>query len=123
MLGLFALSFLGLPAVVFAQTCGNDLCETGETPANCPADCAIPDPIGAGDVIGILDTVANWLFAILLALATVFIILAAFQFLTSGGDPARVGSARQSLLYALVGVAVAFLARGLVVLVRFFLGV
>lgn len=88
-----------------------------------PAE-GIPETItGAADIINIIDNLANWLFAILLAIAMVFIILAAFQFLTSGGDPARVTSARQSLMYALVGIAIAFLARGLVFLVRFVLGI
>lgn len=76
---------------------------------------------GGGDIITLIDTVANWIFAILLAVALIFILLAAFQFLTSGGDPAKVTSARQSLVFALVGVAVAFLAKGLVAVVRFIL--
>lgn len=89
-----------------------------------PAGSEIPETITVGaDIINIIDNLANWLFAILLAVAMVFIILAAFQFLTSGGDPARVTSARQSLMYALVGIAIAFLARGLVFLVRFVLGI
>jgi len=81
-----------------------------------------PGPQTPQAIIDIIDRVANWFFAILLAAAVIFIVLAAYQFLTSGGDPARVGTARQSLIYALIGVAVAFLARGLVTLVRLALG-
>ncbi|OGZ17486.1 MAG: hypothetical protein A2Z78_00820 [Candidatus Nealsonbacteria bacterium RBG_13_36_15] len=83
----------------------------------------IPSPVtAAGDIITLIDNVANWLFAILLSVALLFILIAAFQFLTSGGDPARVSSARGSLMYALIGLGVAFLARGLVFLVKFVLG-
>ena len=99
--------FLTVPVVSLAQ----------------PAE-AIPDTITTpDDIIAIIDNAANWLFVILLSVALLFILIAAFQFLTSGGDPARVQSARASLMYALIGLAVAFLARGLVFLVRFVLGI
>jgi len=102
------LSLLILPAFVLAQG----------------PDEEIPDIItGPGDIILIIERVANWLFAILLAVALIFIIISAYQFLTSGGDPARVTQARQALMYALIGVGVAFLAKGLVMLVRFALGI
>ncbi len=99
------LGLLVLPMVTLAQ---EEIPETITTPQ---------------DIIDIIDTVANWFFAILLAVAVVFILIAAYQFLTSGGDPARVGAARQSLLYAIIGIAIAFLARGIVMLVRFVLGI
>lgn len=106
LLTLAAISLLVLPVVILAQ------------------DTTIPDTItGAGDIITIIERVANWLFAILLALALLFILIAAFQFLTSGGDPGKVGTARQALTYALIGIAVAFLAKGLVLLVKFVLGI
>jgi hypothetical protein len=102
------LSFFVLPAVVLAQEPPEDIPDIVQTPE---------------DIIRIIERVAGWLFAILLAVALVFILIAAYQFLTSGGDPVRVQNARQNLMYALIGIAVAFLARGLVMLVRFVLGV
>jgi len=82
-----------------------------------------PGPTTPEQLIGIIETIANWMFAILLAVALIFILMAAFQFLTSGGDPMRVEKARMNLLYAVIGIAVAFLARGFVALVRLVLGV
>jgi len=99
------ISLLALPVVALAQ---EEIPETITTPQ---------------DIIDIIETVANWFFAILIAVALIFILIAAYQFLTSGGDPARVGAARQSLLYAIIGIAIAFLARGIVMLVRFVLGI
>jgi hypothetical protein len=63
----------------------------------------------------LLDRIAiigNWVFAIFLAISIIYIILGAFQFVTGGGDPAQVSAARQKLLYAAVGIAIALLAAG-----------
>ena len=79
----------------------------------------IPDIIDdPQDIVDIIENIANWVFAILLALALLFILMAAWQFLSSGGDPMRVEKARNNLLYAVIGIAVALLARGIVELVR-----
>ena len=109
LLALATISLLVFPVAILAQV------EPTET---------IPDTITTPqDIIVMIERVANWFFAILLAVALLFILVAAFQFLTSGGDPGKVGTARQALTYALVGIAVAFLAKGLVLLVRFILGI
>lgn len=69
-------------------------------------------------VMGALGRITNWLFAILLVAAVIFLILGGFEFLTAGGDPDKVKKAQDKLVYALVGVGVAVLAKGLVKLVQ-----
>ena len=84
----------------------------------------IPEIITApGDIIVIIEAIANWIFVILLAVAVIFVLIAAFQFLTSGGAPERISAARTNLLYAVVGVGVAVLARGFIELVKTIAGV
>jgi len=63
-----------------------------------------------GGVIGVINTVAGWMYGILMALGTVFILLSAFFFLTSGGNADRVGTARRTLIYAIVALVIAVLA-------------
>jgi len=88
-----------------------------------PAE-TIPEIVTApGDIIIIIEAIANWIFVILLAVAVIFVLIAAFQFLTSGGAPERISAARSNLLYAVVGVAVAVLARGFIALVKTIAGV
>ena len=70
------------------------------------------------DVMGALNRITNWAFTILIAVAALFIIFAAFEFVTAKGEPEKVKSAREYVLYALVGVVVALLARGLVQLIE-----
>jgi len=72
-------------------------------------------------VITIINKFGGWLYGALLALAVVFIIYAAFLFLTSGGDAEKVGKAKKQLIYAVVAVATAILATGVIKLVQILL--
>jgi len=76
-----------------------------------------PTTAPTNDVMSVLNNITNWLFAILLIVAAIAIIIAAFTFVTAQGDPEKVKTARQFVIYALIGVLVAILARGLVALV------
>ena len=69
-------------------------------------------PVTGGDLLERIALIGNWVFAFFLALSIIYIILAAFQFVTGGGDPAQVSAARQKLIYAMVGIAIALLAAG-----------
>jgi len=85
-------------------------------------DSAIPsanDTILAGGrngVVNLLGRIANWLFAILMVLAVIFIILAAYQYLISGGGDG-VSKAHKMLIYAAIAIAVGLLSRGIVYVV------
>jgi hypothetical protein len=68
-------------------------------------------------LLNMIYTVADWIFVILLVVAAIFVVWGGIEFVTSGGAPEKVGSARNKLIWALVGVVVAFVARGLVVLI------
>jgi len=69
-------------------------------------------------LLDLMETISTYLFVVLLVLAGIIIILGAFQFVTQGSSPEKSKEARDKLIWALVGVAVAFAARGLVRLVE-----
>lgn len=70
------------------------------------------------DVVAVIDTIVNWFFAIIIGIAAIMIIYAGFLWMTSGGDEEKTGNARKTLIYALIGVVVAVVAKGLVTLIR-----
>ena len=76
---------------------------------------------GAGLLI-LIDTITNWFFAIFTVLALIFVLLAAFQFVTGGGDEAKMSEARQKLIWAAVGIIIALLAKGLVPVIKAIVG-
>ena len=102
MFGLFA-----LPAVAFGAV----------TTTTVPSG---PQTIEA--LLGTIEVITNWIFSILLIVAVIFILLAAFQFVTAGGNATAVQEARQKLLYAAIGVIVAVAAQGIVTVAKSVLG-
>lgn len=71
-----------------------------------------------GDLVGLVQALTNWFFVGFLLTAVVFVIIAAFQFLTGGGDPIQVAGARKKLVWAVVAVIVAVLARAIPLVVE-----
>lgn len=71
-----------------------------------------------GAVITIINTVGQWLFGILLALAVIFLVYAAFLYLTAAGDDKKIDQAKKIILYAVIAIIVAVLARGIVAVVQ-----
>ena len=69
-------------------------------------------PVTGGALLERIALIGNWVFAIFLAISLIYIILAAFQFITGGSDPAKISEARQKLIYAAIGIAIALLAAG-----------
>jgi len=106
LVSLTLISILAVPAIASAGLF-EDIFGIGEQPPAAPRT----------DVMVILDSLTNWMFAILLVIAAIFIIVAAFNFVTAAGDPDKTKTARNYVLYALIGVLVGFAAKGLVMLV------
>jgi hypothetical protein len=71
---------------------------------------------------GIICTIINWVFWLLIVLTIIFVLVAAFKYLTAAGDPEKVKSAGSTLLYAAIAVVVALIAKGLPLLVSSFIG-
>ena len=75
-------------------------------------------PTTGATLITRIQLIANWVFAIFLAISLIFIIVGAFQFVTAGGDPAKVSEARQKLMYAVIGIAIGLLVLGIPAIIR-----
>ncbi len=95
----------------------------------CPDGTQIPSEIPCqpgvvkGDenvVYGILERVISILFYVLMFLAIIMILIAAFNYATSGGDSEKVDKAKSAILYAVIAVAIAILARSIPYLVKSF---
>jgi hypothetical protein len=66
-----------------------------------------------GDLLGdagIFTTIVNILLFIIGALAVIMIIIGGLRYAISGGDAKAVSAAKNTILYAIVGLIVAFLA-------------
>ena len=64
-----------------------------------------------------LITLSNWLFSFLVVAGVIGVVVSGYMFVSSGGDANKAASARQMLLYSLVGVLVASFAWALITFV------
>lgn len=74
-----------------------------------PASCTNGDP--SKKVNDTVETVINILSVVVGVASVIMIILAGFKFVTSSGAPEKVSSARNTILYAVIGLAIVGLAQ------------
>lgn len=71
-------------------------------------------PAGSPTVNSVINTVINIMSAFVGILAVIMIIFSGFRYVTAGGDSSKIGQAKNSLIYAIVGIVVAGTAQLLV---------
>jgi len=103
---VLGLSFATAPAVS-AVECNPDDLNVGSG-----ADCAQGDQtptslFGDGSVF---QTVTNILLFLIGAISVIMLIIGGIRYVLSSGDQAQVTSAKNTILYAIIGIVVAFLA-------------
>ena len=105
---LSLLVFIFLFALVMPVLALEDPTGTLPTTGGLPEEGLVPD--SGDDLVARIGVIGNWVFAIFLAISIIYILMAAFGFVTGG--PEGVGEARQKLIYAAIGIAIALLAAG-----------
>ncbi len=91
--------------IVYAQAANNLDIQSG-------ADSAKGNKVASdlfGDT-GIFRTVTNILLFLIGAISVIMLIIGGIRYVVSGGDQAAVTAAKNTILYAIVGIVVAFLA-------------
>lgn len=78
-----------------------------------PALASAQLPTSAEGVFALGCTIVNLLFGVLIFLTIFFVVLAAFKYLTAGGDMEKVKAASHQLLFAAIAIVVALLAKAL----------
>jgi hypothetical protein len=82
-------------------------------PTSLPGGFPVPTIPEEVDLYKTIINILYFIFAVLLAVAAIFIIWAAFLYLTSGGDEEKLQKAKNYLVYAIVAVVIALAGRGL----------
>ena len=103
-LAVLATVFAPASALAQSQSPPDDIVSTGE------------------DLENVLETVRDWFFTVFVILAVIFLIWAAFLYLTAAGNDTKVGKAKNALIYAIIAIIVALLAGSLTSLLQNVLG-
>lgn len=69
---------------------------------------------GSGDLMGFFKKIVNTFLFLIGAIAVAMIVYAGFQYVNSGGDSGKVSAAKNTILYAVIGIVVATLAYAIV---------
>ena len=126
---IFAAAFMFVPAVAFAASSSS----TGTTPningglcagANGTVDpnaanCDVNSQQATDNVQNLVTKVLNIFSWVVGVVSVVMIIFGGFKYITSGGDAGGVTGAKNTILYAIVGLVIVALAQ---VIVRFVIG-
>ncbi|TET84935.1 MAG: hypothetical protein E3J36_00015 [Candidatus Nealsonbacteria bacterium] len=71
----------------------------------------------------LIDAIIDFIFYIAVVVAPLMIIIGAFYLLTAAGDPKKIGTGKNIIIYTLIGLAIVMLARGLIAMVESVIGV
>ena len=101
---------VGIAPVASAELTSGDGCQEGNVTLEGGTQCAQPTGVaenltGQG---GIFATVANILLFLVGAVAVIMLIIGGIRYTLSGGDSGAVTSAKNTILYAIIGLIVAF---------------
>lgn len=83
----------------------------------------IKNPLKANDFWELLANIINFLFYLSLPVAALMIVVAAFFFLGSAGEPEKITTAKNIIIYTIVGVIVLFLSMAIADALQNMLGV
>ncbi len=110
--GGIALAVTAAPSVPATSTPQSEAC-AGIGGTLVKGACVVSGP-GKGNLSNIFKTIANTLIFIVLSISVIMVIIGALRYVLSGGDSAGVKSAKDTILYALIGVGVAIVAYAIV---------
>lgn len=82
------------------------------TGANCGLCCLLNSVI----------TVTDWVFVFIMIVVSLMIIIGAFNYVTSGGDPGKTASGRNYIMYAAIGLVIALFAKAIPYVVMLLVG-
>ncbi len=91
-------------------------CETAAGGIEGGLNCAVPDPTQEnlfGDN-SIFETVVNTMLFVVGAISVIMLIIGGIRYVVSAGDQNAVQGAKNTILYAIVGIVISFLAYALV---------
>jgi hypothetical protein len=120
-LSLFVVLSLGLAVPALAQTpqeqINNGLCAGSNFQfTENPGACNLAGTDATTSINNIVHTIVNLLSAVVGIVAVIMIIVGGFRYITSGGNDTSVTAAKNTILYAIIGLVIVALAQ---VLVRF----
>lgn len=78
----------------------------------------IENPFGGKTIGGSVNQVINILLSLIVIAAVVMIIVAGFRMITGGGNPDQIAKAKRTIVWAIIGLVVAFMSFAIVQIIQ-----
>jgi len=78
----------------------------------------IGNPLKYDSFAKLVDGLFGFIITIAVAVAPIIILYAGFIILSSGGEPEKMKTAKNTILYTVIGLAILFLGKGLIAVIR-----
>lgn len=119
------ISFIFILSIIltgFILLTANAAIEAGKIPS--AGDLGLPDPpvTNTNGLLGIVKNILTWTYWLTLTASILFIIFAAFNYLTAAGDVEKVKKAHSMLIYAAIAIAITLIAIGAVSIIGDLIG-
>ena len=111
---LAALPLVVITPVYAAEGIQQNLCAGANLDVNTDCNTGITDQQAQQKINNILHTIINFFSLIVGVVSVIMIIYGGLKYITSGGDSGNVGSARNTIIYALIGLVIVALAQFMV---------
>lgn len=117
-----------LPVIAFAQITTPSTCTLRRDMPDVNSQCVMANnPISITEygmccLINTIYAITDWIFYILMAFVGVMIVIGAFTIITAGGTPDNITKGRNYILYAVIGMVVAFFARAIPAIAKALVG-
>jgi len=82
-----------------------------------------PNPLNFGSIDKLIDNIIGFIFYLAIIIAPIIIIFGGFLFITAAGSSERINTAKRVILYAVIGLAIALFAKGLISVIKDIIGV
>lgn len=99
-------------SVFAADSCSSDVC-SGNYPESVKAACGCPTT-SSNQLSSAITNILNGIIGVLGTVAVIFIIIGGVGYMTSSGDAGKLKKAKDTILYACIGLAVCALAFAIV---------
>jgi len=84
---------------------------------------ALPNPVSYDNIPDLIEALIDFLFNIALLVAPMMIIIGGFYLVTAAGDPSKIATGKNLILYAMIGFIIILISKGLVEAIKIMLGV
>ena len=107
LVAVFGLTLYARPVLAANTTAQQAACEAINGTAGCTTN-------GSGDLTKVIGLIINIMSVVIGAIAVIMIIVAGYKYISSGGESGKVTAAKNTLIYAIIGLVIVALAQFMV---------